>query len=181
MRHDLPDAVFGTWRSIVGTVKRARAAARRAPARVTGPPTRALAGCSGTPLPKKLGVMSGGLIRLLDAPKGLESVLRELPDGARVTSKRELNMTLWFVSTAAALENDLARAAGLAADGFLWICWPKKASGVPSEVGDREVRAAGLAVGLVDSKVAAIDADVVGVTIHVAAVISARSSPRRIS
>jgi CheY-like chemotaxis protein len=161
VRRDLPDATFGTWRSIVGTLKRARAAARSAPARVAPAPANALAGYSGTPLPKKLGVKPDGLVRLVDGPQGFEAVLGDLPAGARVTrrgTKQAPTVTLWFVSTAAALAHDLERTATLAGDGFLWICWPKKASGVPSEVGDREVRAAGLAAGLVDSKVAAIDA-----------------------
>lgn len=167
-QEQLPDAIFGTWRGIGGVLKKALAQGRRlakeieagaSPSVVT--PANALAGYSGTPLPKKLGVKADALVRLVDAPPDFEATLGALPDGARVTrraTKRAPDVTLWFVSRASKLERDLARVAELAGDGFLWICWPKKASAVPSEIGDREVRAAGLDHGLVDSKVAAVDA-----------------------
>jgi len=167
-KEQLPDATYGTWRALRGTLDRALAQGRRfakelesGAAPQVAVPSDALAGYSGTPLPKKLGVKPDGLVRLVGAPPDFEATLGPLPVGARVTrraTKRAPGVTLWFVSRASKLERDLARVAELATDGYLWICWPKKTSGVPSEVGDREVRAAGLAHGLVDSKIAAIDA-----------------------
>ena len=66
-------------------------------------------------------------------------------------------MTLWFVGSAAELSARIGELARRADKGALWICWPKKSSGVRTDVTEHAVRSAGLANGLVDFKIAAID------------------------
>ena len=67
-------------------------------------------------------------------------------------------VTLWFVRSLDALEDDIERMAEVAGDGRLWVCWPKKASGIVTDVNQNHIRSTGLATGLVDFKIAAIDA-----------------------
>jgi len=117
-------------------------------------------GYSGTPLPKKLGIGPGATVLLLGAPKGFETALGALPDGARTTRRaRSGGVLLLFVASRAALGERFPSAlAALAPRGRLWICWPKKASGVATDVTERVVRAFGLERGLVDFKICAVDA-----------------------
>ncbi|MEC7518850.1 MAG: DUF3052 domain-containing protein [Myxococcota bacterium] len=119
-----------------------------------------MAGYSGTPLPKKLGVKAGHRVALLDAPDGF--ALEGLPES--VTVKRDLrgkapiDVALLFALSERALRARFPKAqARIAKDGGLWVCWPKKASGVATDLGDAGVRAYGLAQGLVDNKVCAVD------------------------
>lgn len=124
-------------------------------------PAPAVAGYSGTPLPRKLGIKDGSTVALAGAPRGFETTLGTLPAGVEV--KRRLrgryHRILWFVRRVADLERDVRRMERAMADGGgLWIAWPKKASGVATDLTDREVRRVGLGAGLVDYKVCAIDA-----------------------
>jgi len=137
------------------TPTRTRAAGR--PATPSSPP----AGYSGTPLPKKLGIKPGSRVALLGAPPGFEKTLGALPEGAIL--RRDARSISGVVVLFARSQRDLARrfpsaVRALADPGALWIAWPKKASGVASDLGEAEVREFGLAAGLVDYKVAAIDA-----------------------
>lgn len=118
------------------------------------------AGYSGTALPRKLGIKDGHHVALLGAPDEFEL---ELPAG--VTCQRSLRGTrpfdviLLFCIRGAELERRFPRAqARLRQAGGLWVAWPKKASGRQRDLGDARVRAFGLAAGLVDNKVCAIDA-----------------------
>ncbi|MEZ5980445.1 MAG: hypothetical protein R3F34_19835 [Planctomycetota bacterium] len=157
VRAALPDAEYGTWRAVKGTL--AKALTRRGEAVLV--PKDVLAGYSGTPLPKKLGVKEGALVRLLDAPKDAESILGELPAGVRTSRRATVDapdVVLWFVTKASKLRSGMAAARRSTGDGLLWICWPKKASGVATDVSEPLVREIGLASGMVDSKIAAIDA-----------------------
>jgi len=134
-------------------------ASKRTPAglpRPAAPP----AGYSGTPLPKKLGIKPGFVVVLDGAPEGFEHTLGELPDGATVCRnlRAKRHLTLWFVRSTAELRRCIARKKSFGADSGLWICWPKKASGVITDVNETVVRETALANGLVDFKVAAIDA-----------------------
>jgi hypothetical protein len=119
------------------------------------------AGYSGTPLEKKLGVKDGQRTWHWKMP---ESVLREiLASGARpeicATPKAGLEMAHIFVTERKELAGKLVRLRGLlAADGTIWVSWPKKASGVKTEVTEDVVRAEALPLGLVDVKVCAVDA-----------------------
>ena len=119
------------------------------------------AGYSGTPLPRKLGIRPGARVALIGAPDGFEAVLGELPDGVAVHSRLRgsCDVIVAFFSGRAALIRRLdALSAALAPDGGLWLAWPKRSSGVTTDLTETEVRALGLDTGLVDNKVCAIDA-----------------------
>jgi hypothetical protein len=118
------------------------------------------AGYSGTPLVKKLGVKPGHRVRFIKAPPNFAATLGELPAGVHVFSARasSLDCVVLFVPAM----TDLARAfrpteRSLAPAGMLWVAWPKKASKVPTDLTEDRIREIGLAAGLVDVKVCAID------------------------
>lgn len=116
------------------------------------------AGYSGTPLPKKLGIKSGSRVASFGAPPGFAASLGPLPEGVRWVKRGGYDLGLLFCADAAQLRRVLPAAQRrMAAAGALWLAWPKKASGVATDLGDGAVRAAGLAAGLVDVKVCAID------------------------
>jgi len=119
------------------------------------------AGYSGTPLVEKLGIERGSTIAILAAPPGYDRTLGPLP--RPVSRKRSLSGPLdfiqFFTSRRAELERRFAQlASALAPAGMLWISWPKQASGVPTDLTEQVIRAIGLAHGLVDVKVCAVDA-----------------------
>jgi hypothetical protein len=119
-----------------------------------------MAGYSGTPLAKKLGIKTGFRIALINAPEGFLSELNGLPDDVKMDSRaaKESDLILYFVKSAGELKKrfpDLA--ARLAQSGMLWISWPKKSSGVVTDLTENVVREIGLEVGLVDVKVCAVN------------------------
>lgn len=119
-----------------------------------------MAGYSGTPLPKKLGIKEGSRIALVNAPKDFESELGELPDNVEFIKRpvKSLDIILFFVLNERALARDFAKlATKLTANGMIWIAWPKKSSGVATDLSEQVVRQIGLDAGLVDVKVCAID------------------------
>ncbi|HRX84041.1 MAG TPA: DUF3052 domain-containing protein, partial [Phycisphaerae bacterium] len=96
------------------------------------------------------------------APDGFDRTLEPLPDGVRVQpnlrSPGPFDVAIGFVLSQRRLDLDLPKLKErLATDGGLWIAWPKKASGVKTDVSETEVRRAGLATGLVDNKICAVD------------------------
>jgi hypothetical protein len=119
-------------------------------------------GYSGTPLIKKLGIKPGMQIAILSPPENyFAETLGLLPDG--VTVHRHLQPELDFIHFFSLRSRQLAvefpkLKAALAQDGMLWISWPKKAAKVPSDLDENLVRQIGLDNGLVDVKVAAVDA-----------------------
>ncbi|HEY5699241.1 MAG TPA: DUF3052 domain-containing protein [Acidimicrobiales bacterium] len=118
------------------------------------------AGYSGTPLAQKLGIKAGHSVALLKAPAGFETTLVGLPDGVTIrTAARGTNDVLVsFHTRRADLEKRLRLLVdAMDVDGGLWIAWPKKASGVPTDITEDTVRAVALPIGLVDNKVCAID------------------------
>jgi len=119
-----------------------------------------MAGYSGTPLQKKLGIKPGHTLCLVGAPASYAKVLGRLPGGVTVMRmpKPPLDVIHFFTTKRANLEERFGRlAAALAPDGMLWISWPKKSSAVVSDVSEDIVRRVGLAAGLVDVKVCAVD------------------------
>ena len=121
-----------------------------------------MAGYSGTPLPKKLGLKAGVRLGLMGAPEGFAETLGALPPGVTASDARrgssELHVIVCFASSRAELLRMLPRAhKRLHPNGGLWICWPKKASGIATDVTENDVRSLGLAAGLVDNKVCAVD------------------------
>ncbi len=121
------------------------------------------AGYSGTPLAKKLGVKAGARLALLGAPAGFETKLTGLPSDVRPVrdprGKGPFDVICLFARDSKELERRLPTAlARLDQNGGLWIAWPKKSSGVATDLADGVVRSTGLATGLVDNKVCAVDA-----------------------
>ena len=118
------------------------------------------AGYSGTPLPRKLGIGDGSAFALVDAPEGAAGLLEPLPDGARpVSTPAEADVVLVFVTERTALDRQLdGLARAIFPDRTLWVAWPKRASKVPTDLTEDVVRDVALPLGLVDVKVAAIDA-----------------------
>ena len=125
----------------------------------------ATAGYSGTPLPKKLGIKPGVDVVTIDAPEDFEATLGPLPDGARLLSTHDepgeesgLAMLIAFYTDPSVLWSTFAaRARTVKADGAFWIAWPKRASGVPTDITEDTLRTVGLPTGMVDNKVCAID------------------------
>lgn len=119
-----------------------------------------MAGYSETPLAKKLGIKEGFRVALVGAPAGFRRELVGLPDGVKfVTSvQTSLDVILFFVKSQFELTQNFTRLASrLAPAGMLWIAWPKKASGVMTDLSDNSVRQIGLDAGLVDVKVCAVN------------------------
>ena len=120
-----------------------------------------MAGYSGTPLVKKLGIKEGASVLLVSPPDGFLETLGSLPADAEIVSPRsreKLDVVLLFVLSQKELELEFSRqAVRLKPAGGLWVCWPKKASGVQTDVTENLVRDVGLAAGLVDNKVCAVD------------------------
>jgi CheY-like chemotaxis protein len=155
VRELLPDAYYTPWSGVGKTLE---GAMRQPPPKPLTPGV--LAGYSGTPLPKKLGIRAGALVALLGAPEGFEDTLGTLPEGVRIarTGRGRPQLILLFAKSRAGLERRFPAAARALADGGgLWIVWPKKTSGVVSDLGEKQVRGFGLAAGFVDYKVCAVD------------------------
>ena len=119
-----------------------------------------MAGYSGTPLPKKLGIKEGSRYALCGAPTGFSAVLGGLPAGAALCAAGDgnLDVLVFFTTDRGALEksfNGLANS--LATRGGLWIAWPKRASKVPTDITEDVLREVILPNGWVDNKVCAID------------------------
>jgi len=119
-----------------------------------------MTGYSGTPLAIKLGIKEGFRVALVGAPKGFRSELESLPKRVEfVTSvATSLDLIVFFTKSQSDLLGNFSRlAAKLAPAGMLWISWPKKASGVLTDLSDGIVRQIGLDAGLVDTKVCAVN------------------------
>jgi hypothetical protein len=154
IKKQVPDAEFTTWRGIRGALKQAIAKPPKDPA----VPESALAGYSGTPLPKKLGIKVDFKVALVGAPADFEKTLGALPHG--VVLKRRAgaaDLTIWFTKSRSELSRRIKGMASKVGDGGMWIAWPKKASGVSTDLTQNDVRGAGLSNGLVDYKICAID------------------------
>lgn len=119
-------------------------------------------GYSGTPLPKKLGIKPDSRVAILNAPRGFRRALGALPPGVAVTDRLvgsgRYNVVVLFVPRYADLKRSFRSCSKrIEPNGGLWVAWPKKASGVATDVSEDRVREHGLAVGLVDNKICAID------------------------
>ena len=118
------------------------------------------AGYSGTPLPKKLGIREGSRICYVNQPSDFERTVGELPDGVEVRSRARgsLDVVVWFVTARRELEARLAALRrAIEPAGALWVAWPKRSSGVATDMTEDVVREVALPTGLVDNKVCAID------------------------
>jgi hypothetical protein len=113
-----------------------------------------------TPLPQKLGVKPDMVVALLSSPKGFSSALTPLPSRVSFTARPDAGVGLFicFAKNAAELEAHIAAASRVADRQTMWLVWPKKASGVMSDLDGNIVRNTGLAAGWVDFKVCSVDA-----------------------
>ena len=119
-----------------------------------------MAGYSGTPLVKKLGIKPGAGVLLVGAPAGFDGLL-DLPDDVKLSrraGKSPYDVILFFTKSRAVFERELPKQrVRMAPACGLWICWPKKASKVRTDMTEDVVREVALPTGLVDNKVCAID------------------------
>lgn len=152
----LPDAIYSTWERIRSALKQA----------IAHPPTggviprSSFAAYVGVPLAKKLGIRANSVVALIGAPSDFEKTLGKLPDGVRVQrrGRGQCDLILWFTQSRSELESRIVEMGTRAGEDGLWIVWPKKASGIETDLSQVVVRQAGLAVGLVDYKISSIDA-----------------------
>jgi len=125
----------------------------RAPADRAGAPIELSAGYSSTPLARKLGIEPGMRVAVLGGPPSLADEM-----GAARALRGRYDVILLFAGLLAMLERRLPAVLRAREErGALWIAWPKRSSGVQSDLAERDVRAIGLATGLVDNKVCAVD------------------------
>lgn len=119
-----------------------------------------MAGYSGTPLAKKLGIAAGSRIFLSDTPKNYMELVAPLPEGVQVVRKIDGETDIVHIFSTkkarlkAALKDSLSK---LRQDASIWVSWPKKASKVPTDVTEDTIREVALPMGLVDIKVCAVD------------------------
>src|SRR4051812_15818310 len=116
-------------------------------------------GYSGTPLAKKLGIKEGTRLVVLHAPEGYAGWLEGLPATARIESgwKEPLAAVHLFATKRVVLERDLTRLrTAVEPDGFVWVSWPKKASGMATDITEDVIREVALPMGFVDIKVCAV-------------------------
>jgi hypothetical protein len=155
VREVLPDAEFADWREITSALDRV----------LSGPvadpvvPETALAGYSGTPLPKKLGIKDAARVLLVRAPDDFLMTLGHVPDGVTFLSRFSPNvdLILWFVRSRKELGSGVGKWASRVGKGGIWIIWPKKGSELDCDLKQNVVRRTGLDEGLVDYKIAAVD------------------------
>src|SRR6185503_17559288 len=120
-----------------------------------------MAGYSGTPLVKKLGFKPAFRVAFVNAPSEFASDLGELPDDIQVLNdnlRSPLDLVVLFVTSQRAMKLGFQKLAKkLANNGMLWVSWPKKSSGVATDLSENIIRDIGLDAGLVDVKVCAIN------------------------
>jgi hypothetical protein len=155
VRKLLPDAVFTPWSRIRGALRRALAHPPADPV----VPGSVMAGYAGRPLAAKLGIKPDQVVGLIGAPEGIERTLGRLPEGAtlRRGARGRCDLLIWFTRSRAELGRRVDRVAARLESGAVWIAWPKKGSALAADLTQGEVRRAGLAAGLVDYKICAID------------------------
>lgn len=119
------------------------------------------AGYSGTPLPKKLGIKEGSRVALLNAPTGFRTTLGLLPSRVTIRDKAgaQADVIVLFATKFSKLKPDFVKAMRMMPTdaGMLWIAWPKKAAKMDTDLDENFIRDYGLSLGLVDTKVCAID------------------------
>ena len=155
-RESLPDAVYAAWEDAGSAIEDAIASPPENP--IVSAST--LAGYSGTPMPKKLGIKQGSTVALVTAPPDFEQTLGALPEAAEVQRGMagQPDVIILFTRERARLEAGVREMKErMPKGGRLWLAWPKKASGVVTDVSEPVVREVGLAAGLVDYKICAFD------------------------
>jgi len=151
----LPDAVYSDWSHLPEALERAIANPTENPV----VPESALAGYSGTPLPKKLGIKPGSVVALVSAPADFDVTLGNLPEGVelRASGRGKRHLTICFVISRRELDRRMPSLVRVSEQGHVWVAWPKKASSMKTDLTQTYVRQTGLDAGLVDFKICAID------------------------
>ena len=119
-----------------------------------------MAGYSATPLAKKLGIKVGAIVNFDNVPAGYAALLHPLPEGVQIVrgSVKGLDVVHLFARSRSDLLDGLNRYKNMIKkDGAIWVSWPKKTSGVSSEISENTIREIALPLGLVDIKVCAVD------------------------
>ena len=119
-----------------------------------------MAGYSGTPLVKKIGIKPADRVLFASAPKGFEKEIGAMPDDVQMLNgaSKDLNVALFFTDKRSQLEKELPRLkTKIAQNGMIWIAWPKKASKVLTDLTEDIIRDTALVLGLVDVKVCAVN------------------------
>jgi hypothetical protein len=156
IRSILPDAIYTTWDRIGKALESVLA---NPPIDPVVPRSR-FAGYSGTPLARKLGIKADSTIALIGAPGDIIETLGDLPAGVEIRqdARGRCDLVVWFARSMNELLRAVSTMAGRQDFAPLWMAWPKRASGMKTDLSERVVREAGLAAGLVDYKICAIDA-----------------------
>jgi hypothetical protein len=118
------------------------------------------AGYSGTPLPRKLGLKEGMAVAFLDPPDQLPDLLGAIWTALSISNRLDhhQDLVLVFVTSAGELgRRTPALKTAIAPDGMIWVAWPKKASKIPTDITEDVIREVALPMGLVDTKVCAVD------------------------
>jgi CheY-like chemotaxis protein len=151
----LPDAAYTTWENLLPALEQAILN----PLTQVVVPESSFAGYAGAPLVKKLGIRANMTVALLDPPPDFEHNLPWLPEGVTWCSQAgaPCDLVIWFVRTYQELVERLPLVQPGIGKAGLWVVWPKKTSGIASDLTQVNVRKTGLAAGLVDYKVSAID------------------------
>lgn len=151
----LPDAVYSTWKAI----KQDLEVLMENPPENPVVPKDVFAGYSKSPLYKKLGISENATVALMDAPEGFVETFQELPPGVEFTENPEqrADVILWFNRSRDDLKTGLPTCKPLAKSGKLWILWPKKSSGVKSDLSQSVVRETGVSTGMTDYKICSVD------------------------
>jgi CheY-like chemotaxis protein len=157
IREQLPDATYTVWDDVGAQL---RHAIEHPPADPVVPVSRS-GPQSGRPLAEKLGVKPGMTIALIDPPaEGFAKALAPLPDGVVLRQGnrgRRADMAIWFTTSALRMERRFSSVAKAVGEGTLWVAWPKRSSGVSTDLSEDEIRRVALDRGMVDTKVCAID------------------------
>jgi len=151
----LPDATYTAWENLLPALEQAI----HSPLTQVVVPASSFAGYAGAPLVKKLGIRSHMTVALLNPPPGFEQNLTGLPEGVSWYHQAGVpcDLVIWFVRTKQELVEGLPQVQPGIGKAGLWVIWPKKTSRVESDLTQVIVRKTGLAAGLVDYKVSAID------------------------
>ncbi|HEY2071024.1 MAG TPA: hypothetical protein VGG48_15820 [Rhizomicrobium sp.] len=118
-----------------------------------------MAGYSGTPLPKKLGIQPGDAVLAINAPKDYAKILGPLPGGAMISARKTgVPIVHLFVTSEAELARDLPKARkAMDINGAVWVSWYKKSAKIPTDVTEDTIRTYAFKGDLVDVKVCAVD------------------------
>ena len=151
----LPDAGYATWQGIGVAIQEAIESPPTDPVR----PRTIFDAYAGTPLFKKLGIKDGSRISLVDAPQQFETRLGNLPEVVLLQRNKNAHsdLTLWFVTSSEYLQDHVHSMRRFIGKDGLWVIWPKKTSGMQTDLSQVNVRRIGMDAGLVDYKIASID------------------------